>query len=141
MQPCVFVQLKWKVIRSQDHACIEDTCEIGTSFTKEFYNDLGTITLHAHCNYVQSIISVLWINKLSSTQGNNTYDVSQSPQPQQQQQPPQQRIPTLDQISYDNFSQLNDGLSSPNHQNSPENIIYGSHGNMSPVGKRASAMI
>lgn len=71
------------------------------------------------------------------SKGNNTYDVSQSPQPQQppqQQQQQQQRIPTLEQINYDNFSQLtNDGgLSSPNQQNSPENILYGSHGNMSP---------
>lgn len=80
---------------------------------------------------------------------NNTYDTSQqqqspqqqhqqqqSPQqqqvvPQQQQQQQQQRIPNLEQISYDNFTQINDGLGSPN-QNSPESILYGSHGNMSP---------
>lgn len=81
----------------------------------------------------QPFLSVPDSNRFTfmSKGNNNTYDVSQSPQPQQQ-QPPQQRIPTLDQISYDNFSQLNDGLSSPNHQNSPENIIYGSHGNISP---------
>lgn len=69
------------------------------------------------------------------SKGNNTYDVSQSPQPQQtpqQQQQQQQRIPTLEQLNYENFTQLNDGLSSPNQQNSPENILYGSHGNMSP---------
>ncbi|XP_055551064.1 myb-like protein AA isoform X2 [Wyeomyia smithii] len=79
----------------------------------------------------QPFLSVPDSNRFSfmSKQGNNTYELSQSPQPQQQQQ---QRVPTLDQINYDNFSQLNDGLSSPNQQNSPENILYGSHGNISP---------
>ncbi|XP_050077097.1 uncharacterized protein DDB_G0283357 isoform X3 [Anopheles maculipalpis] len=86
-----------------------------------------------------------------SSQVNNTYDTNQqqqsvqqhqqhqqpqaqSPQQQQQQQQQaqqQQRIPTLDQISYDSFTQITDGLASPN-QNSPESILYGSHGNMSP---------
>uniref|UniRef100_A0A182PJG4 Transducer of regulated CREB activity N-terminal domain-containing protein n=1 Tax=Anopheles epiroticus TaxID=199890 RepID=A0A182PJG4_9DIPT len=87
-----------------------------------------------------------------SSQVNNTYDTNQqqqsvqqqqhqqhqqpqaqSPQQQQQQQQAQQqqRIPTLDQISYDSFTQITDGLASPN-QNSPESILYGSHGNMSP---------
>uniref|UniRef100_A0A182KFA9 Transducer of regulated CREB activity middle domain-containing protein n=1 Tax=Anopheles christyi TaxID=43041 RepID=A0A182KFA9_9DIPT len=86
-----------------------------------------------------------------SSQVNNTYDTNQqqsvqhqqhqqpqaqSPQQQQQQQQQQQaqqqqRIPTLDQINYDSFTQITDGLASPN-QNSPESILYGSHGNMSP---------
>ncbi|XP_035781464.1 CREB-regulated transcription coactivator 1-like isoform X2 [Anopheles albimanus] len=81
-----------------------------------------------------------------SSQVNNTYDNSQqqqSPQqhqqqssqaqsPQQgQQQSQQQRIPPLDQINYDSFTQISDGLASPNH-NSPESILYGSHGNVSP---------
>ncbi|XP_058820162.1 myb-like protein AA isoform X4 [Topomyia yanbarensis] len=83
----------------------------------------------------QPFLSVPDSNRFTfMSKGNNTYDVSQSPQPQQQQtqQQQQQRVPTLEQINYDNFSQLNDGLSSPNQQNSPENILYGSHGNISP---------
>ncbi|XP_049535022.1 probable serine/threonine-protein kinase DDB_G0282963 isoform X1 [Anopheles darlingi] len=95
----------------------------------------------------QPFLSVPDSNRYSfMSKVNNTYDNSQqqqSPQqhqqqssqaqsPQQgQQQPQQQRIPPLDQINYDSFTQISDGLASPNH-NSPESILYGSHGNVSP---------
>ncbi|XP_061513705.1 uncharacterized protein DDB_G0283357 isoform X2 [Anopheles gambiae] len=99
----------------------------------------------------QPFLSVPDSNRYSfMSKVNNTYDTNQqqsvqqqhqqhqqqpqaqSPQQQQQQQAQQQqRIPTLDQISYDSFTQITDGLASPN-QNSPESILYGSHGNMSP---------
>ncbi|XP_049280181.1 uncharacterized protein DDB_G0283357-like isoform X7 [Anopheles funestus] len=97
----------------------------------------------------QPFLSVPDSNRYSfMSKVNNTYDTNQqqqsvqqqhqqhqqsqaqSPQQQQQQQQ-QQRIPTLDQINYDSFTQITDGLASPN-QNSPESILYGSHGNMSP---------
>ncbi|XP_050100074.1 CREB-regulated transcription coactivator 3 isoform X8 [Anopheles aquasalis] len=95
----------------------------------------------------QPFLSVPDSNRYSfMSKVNNTYDNSQqqqSPQqhqqqssqaqsPQQgQQQPQQQRIPPIDQINYDSFTQISDGLASPNH-NSPESILYGSHGNVSP---------
>uniref|UniRef100_A0A4Y0AYK9 Transducer of regulated CREB activity N-terminal domain-containing protein n=1 Tax=Anopheles funestus TaxID=62324 RepID=A0A4Y0AYK9_ANOFN len=96
----------------------------------------------------QPFLSVPDSNRYSfMSKVNNTYDTNQQQQsvqqqhqqhqqsqaqsPQQQQQQQQQRIPTLDQINYDSFTQITDGLASPN-QNSPESILYGSHGNMSP---------
>ncbi|XP_058061304.1 CREB-regulated transcription coactivator 1 isoform X1 [Anopheles bellator] len=93
----------------------------------------------------QPFLSVPDSNRYSfMSKVSNTYDTTQQQSPQQQQhqhqqqpqaqspqQAQQQRIPTLDQIAYDNFTQINDGLASPNH-NSPESILYGSHGNVSP---------
>ncbi|XP_053677540.1 CREB-regulated transcription coactivator 3-like [Anopheles nili] len=86
----------------------------------------------------QPFLSVPDSNRYSfMSKVNNTYDTSQQQQQQQsqaqspQQTQQQQRIPTLDQISYDSFTHITDGLASPN-QNSPESILYGSHGNMSP---------
>uniref|UniRef100_A0AAG5DRM8 Transducer of regulated CREB activity middle domain-containing protein n=1 Tax=Anopheles atroparvus TaxID=41427 RepID=A0AAG5DRM8_ANOAO len=91
----------------------------------------------------QPFLSVPDSNRYSfMSKVNNAYDTSQqqqqqSPQQQhqqqsqqspQQQQQQQQRIPNLEQINYDNFTQISDGLASPN-QNSPESILYG---NMSP---------